>query len=347
MSIIDNIKQQVQITDYAGYMGFTLRKKGKYYSLKEHDSVMIDTAKNKYWQNSVAGTGGSIGSGGSVIDFAMAFGSMTLDEAIYALKSYGNVTDEERYITAPKEYIKEKTFRENEKELVLPAASENMKKVYAYLVKTRKISPAIVREFTTKKMLYQDKRGNCVFVGYDYMDKDKPVFACKRGTNTYNPFHGDVPGCDYSRCFYVDNGSTKLLIGEAVIDIMSIMTLLKFRWKEYNYLAIGGVGKWQSVDTYLAQNTIKTVIIATDHDEKGILAAQNICAYIKDKYPFVKRKWGLPKKKKDWNEVLNEYSTEISGSKNSIAGGMYGKEIKKLSEKIYECSFGRGTNERR
>lgn len=308
MSICNNIKEQIKITDYAAYLGFTVVKKGRYFSLKEHDSVMIDTTKNKYWQNSVGGTGGSIGNGGSVIDFAMNFGNMTLNEAIYALKSYGNITDKEIHINASKEEIKERIFKENGKELKLPTASENMKKVYAYLVKTRKISPKIVREFVTKKMLYQDERGNCVFVGYDYMDKNKPVFACKRGTNTYNPFNGDVSGCDYSKCFYIDNGSTKLLIGEAVIDIMSIMTLLKVRWKEYNYLAIGGVGKWKSIETYLAQNKIKSVTIATDSDEKGILAAQNICAYIKDQYPLVNRKWKLPKKKKDWNEVLTEYS---------------------------------------
>lgn len=308
MGIIENIKRQVQITDYARYMGFTLVKKGRYYSLKEHDSVMIDTTKNKYWQNSVAGTGGSIGFGGSVIDFAMVFGNMTLNEAIYALKSYGNVADEEILIDTLKKCVKLNTSKEEKKELELPAASDNMKKVYAYLVKTRKISPEIVREFVMKKMLYQDTKRNCVFVGYDYIDKEKPVFACLRGTNTYSPFQGDVAGCDYSKCFYIDNESTKLIVGEAVIDIMSIMTLLKVRWKEYNYLAIGGVGKWRSIDTYLSSKKIKSVVIATDRDEKGRLAAQNICSYVRGNYPSIQRKWELPKKKKDWNEVLQTIS---------------------------------------
>ena len=36
--IVDNIR----IVDYASELGFTLVRRGKYFTLKEHDSVMID-----------------------------------------------------------------------------------------------------------------------------------------------------------------------------------------------------------------------------------------------------------------------------------------------------------------
>ena len=36
------IKSQVSIIEYAQIMGYTPIRKGKYYSLKEHDSVIID-----------------------------------------------------------------------------------------------------------------------------------------------------------------------------------------------------------------------------------------------------------------------------------------------------------------
>lgn len=39
------ISSEIKITDYAQELGFTLVRKGKYYSLKEHDSVMIDPEK--------------------------------------------------------------------------------------------------------------------------------------------------------------------------------------------------------------------------------------------------------------------------------------------------------------
>lgn len=45
----DWIKENISIVDYASSIGFTPVRKGKYYSLKEHDSIIIDTHKNVYW----------------------------------------------------------------------------------------------------------------------------------------------------------------------------------------------------------------------------------------------------------------------------------------------------------
>lgn len=39
------IKENISIVDYASSIGFTPVRKGKYYSLKEHDSIIIDTHK--------------------------------------------------------------------------------------------------------------------------------------------------------------------------------------------------------------------------------------------------------------------------------------------------------------
>ena len=50
MGVCERIKNEVSITDYARYMGFTILKKGSYYTLKEHDSVMISLKRKKYWQ---------------------------------------------------------------------------------------------------------------------------------------------------------------------------------------------------------------------------------------------------------------------------------------------------------
>lgn len=52
MGFLDNIKS-IPITDLAQRMGFTLVRRGRYFSLKEHDSVIIDTRKNCFWRNSV------------------------------------------------------------------------------------------------------------------------------------------------------------------------------------------------------------------------------------------------------------------------------------------------------
>ena len=78
----DWIKENISIVDYASSIGFTPVRKGKYYSLKEHDSIIIDTHKNVYWQNSISGYGKCIGEMGSIIDFAMKFCNMSFYKVI-------------------------------------------------------------------------------------------------------------------------------------------------------------------------------------------------------------------------------------------------------------------------
>lgn len=75
MSFLDNIKA-IPVADLAERMGYTLVKKGRYYRLKEHDSVIIDTQKNCFWRNSRFSQGAK-GGAGSSIDFVMEFGGET------------------------------------------------------------------------------------------------------------------------------------------------------------------------------------------------------------------------------------------------------------------------------
>lgn len=292
------IKENISIVDYAAKIGYTPIKKGKYYSLKEHDSIMIDTSKNVYWQNSIPGCANCIGEQGTVIDFAIKFNNMSLYEVIKEFES-----------DFPREYIstsKKHAITVKNEKLMLPEKDTNMQKIFAYLIKTRCIAQKVVQDMVDRKMLYQDIHGNCVFVGYDIDEKNKPIFGCLRGTNTYKKFIGDVSGCDYDKCFYINNSKEILIITESVIDAMSIMTLMGAKYKNYNYLALGGVGKWEAVKTYLDTGEIKKVIIATDNDDGGIAAAQQMCLYFREMHPYIVRQWKLPDKTygKDWNKVL-------------------------------------------
>lgn len=311
MGICEDIKENVSILDYIQRSGFTLVKKGKYYSLKEHDSIMIDVKKNCYWQHSIPGTGGAKGERGSVIDFAIKFNHLSLNEAIRALsKDVSFTNDNLKKRKIPKSQAKKKKIQNQE--FCLPKKNPDMNRVYAYLIKTRCIEQKIVQEMVRQGMLYQDENCNCVFVGYDIKNKNKPVFACKRGTNTSRVFHGDVEGCDYEQCFYFDNGSDKLIVTECAIDAMSIMTLMRKNWRDYNYLALAGVGKWEAIKIYLKNKNIKEVYIMTDNDKGGILAAQQICCYVRENYLNIKRRWKLPflKYGKDWNKVLQTMSNK-------------------------------------
>lgn len=309
MGVCERIKNEVSITDYARYMGFTILKKGSYYTLKEHDSVMISLKRKKYWQNSNPSGGRALGTGGSVIDFAMNFGGYSRDEAIRELIRFGNIRyDNEPMIKQTRELQKTENINI---ELNLPEASDSVRNVFAYLIKTRAIAKEVVTELMKRQMIYQDIHKNCVFVGYDIDNMDKVVYACLRGTNTYKQFRGDVQGCDYSKGIYVQNGSEKLVVAEAFIDAMSIMTINGKDWKKYDYIALGGTGKYEAIKTYLDKGKTKKLLIATDNDKGGINAAEIIRDFVKKNYPDVLVKFCLPPTSgRDWNELLKECSHE-------------------------------------
>lgn len=298
------IKDHVRIVDYAREMGFTLVRTGRYYSLKEHDSVRIDPQRNCFWRNSVPGkTGGAFG--GSVIDFVMEFNRLSLGEAIRllerrvpgtAVEAMGNRKGENRENVSG--------TNGDGAVLKLPGKDNNMRKVFAYLVKTRCIRQEIVQEMVNRRQLYQDTHGNCVFLSYESGEDGKAVFACRRGTNTFKPFYGDVEGCDYSKCFYFDNQAEKLYVAESVIDAMSVMTIRFPEYRKWNYLALGGTGKWMAVMNYITDPALKEIWIGTDNDKSGQEAVRIISENVRKKRGNLTIITDLPVKGKDWNEVL-------------------------------------------
>lgn len=293
------VKSQVAIIDLVKDFGFTLVRKGRYYSLKEHDSVMIDPEKNCYWRNSNPGNGVYLGKGGSVIDFAMEFASYSLEEALWNLGkrinfsacSMNGCTSQKIVIPKPK------TFR-------LPPKGKNMHRVFAYLIKTRMIRAEVVQDLVKRKQLYQDSHGNCVFVSYG---KDHQAeFACRRGTNTRIPFYGDVAGSDYTKGFYLDYGADKIYVTESVIDALSVMTLKKEDARQWNYLSLCSVGKWMAVCSYLDQSSIRGIWIGLDNDDPGIDAGKKLAGKVNEFRPDMQIYFDFPPERegKDWNEVL-------------------------------------------
>ena len=264
MNELDIIKENISILDVAKSIGLTPVKIGSYYTLKEHDSVRINPARNLFIRNST-------GEKGSVIDFTMAFTGMDIHDVINKLK--GDIDINHAY---------HQKIPEKEKvEFELPEKDSSLKNVFAYLIKTRCIDSDIVKEFVDKKFLYQDKYKNCVFVSYK---DDIPVFASKRGTNTYKKFIGDVAGSDYKHCFFIDNNSKNLIVIESVIDAMSLMSIIKMSGKssynDFNYLSLSGGTKFEESLKNHIGNNYSSVILCLDNDEAGITAADNIKKYI-------------------------------------------------------------------
>lgn len=291
----------IKIVDYATEIGFSIVRKGKYFSLKEHDSVIIDSDKNCFWQNSKAGNGHSVGRGGSVIDFAVQFTNQSEAEI---LRDFRNRVQNLSF--SMKQHISVKEKEEQKKELVLPKRADNMKRVYAYLLKTRFLGQDIVQDFVNNKMLYEEKNNhNCVFVSFE---EGIPVFASKRGTYTEKRFVGDVENCDYEKGFYINNKSNSLIIAESVIDAMSIMSILKAQgidYKAYDYMPLSGATKFEALGYQLLKNPKENILLALDNDQGGrensdiikkMIDEMQVSVFVSEHFPSAK----------DWNAELQE-----------------------------------------
>ena len=286
----------IPITEYAVHMGYSLVRKGKYYSLLEHDSIMINTEKNIFWRNSGIGNNTS----GSVIDFVMNLNGVSLSEAIQELESYGGVSEGKQY--KRQEVFEQKNNDRTSSFLHLPSAGDTMKNVFAYLIKTRAIDPDVVKNFVERKMLYQDERANCVFVA---LENGKPVFGCLRGTNTAKRFVGDCRGSNYEKGFFINNNSQKVFVTESVIDAMSIMSILKAQgnnYLDYSYMVLTGTAKEDALINQVKTHNTKEVYLCMDNDNAGIDSIKRtrdklMAAGIKDITVL------LPEHK-DWNEDI-------------------------------------------
>ena len=298
------IKAQIRILDYAQQHGYHVVAKGNYYTLKEHDSVIIDPEKNCFWRNSGRGTNPR----GSVIDFAMNFvhsGDLeaSLDELSQQIEGMSYPVGQIREHPATVKPVGQVSLKDN-----LPERNRDMRRAYAYLTKTRWIDPDVVQEFVDRKMLYQDVRGNCVFLAYGA--DGEPNFATFRGTLSERKFLGDIKGSDYTHDFYVNNGAEKLIVTESVIDAMSVMSILKgqgVEFQKYDYLVQAGTQKYDAVLTQLEEHPkVNEVLLAMDHDIAGVKGMQKVKELV----------WEFPEKRKvsihvpdpqykDWNEVLS------------------------------------------
>ena len=301
---IEKIKQLVMIHEYAAYMGYHVLKKGKYYTLEEHDSVMINPITNRFFRNSSTEKYAR----GSIINFVMYFGNMDYNQAVKQLTDYigSGRLNQESYIR-PVQQNKPK-----ESMVILPPHGGNRKHAYAYLNKNRCIDKWIIDYFFASHHLYEDDKHNCVFVSYDEKN-NIPDFACKRGTYSDIPFKGDVPGCNYQYCFRLPAREGKrLYVCESVIDLMSLMTFFvlqdidKRKMAGYHYQALAGTEKYMAIFNYLdIHQEITDVYIAFDHDRAGTEAYHTVLSYAVDNnykqifHPYFPLLEGT-----DWNDVV-------------------------------------------
>ena len=96
-----------------------------------------------------------------------------------------------------------------------------MRRVFGYLLGTRKLDREVLAAFVREKLIYEDlPYHNAVFVGTD--EKGVARHAHKRSTNSDGKqIRLNVEGCDPACSFHWNGHSGKLYVFEAAVDLLS------------------------------------------------------------------------------------------------------------------------------
>ena len=294
------IAKSVDLTAVASNLGYTVKRVGKYYTLKEMDSIRIYDKSHWFRWSRQYEQGNN---GGSQIDFLRVFCGMDVKSAVFWLldfAGYGRITEAQKKIQL-KHQVEGK--KEERKPFVLPMASYDNTYLYSYLKEVRGIRKEVIDYFVSQGLIYESRNyHNIVFKGNDKYGKTR--FASQRGVfdKEGKSFKCDVAGNDKNFGFNVVNeGSEELIVFEAAIDLMSYVDI--FNDFNSNKLALGMLSD-APIETFLKEHPQITLIkFCLDRDEPGRKASDELV----EKYynlGFDVDDFPPPEGYKDYNEWL-------------------------------------------
>lgn len=275
----------VDLVDFLRRQGEQLIRSGREWRWKRHDSVTI--RGNRWFRHSAR-------QGGLAIDFVQEFYGLSFPDAVTLL-------------LGGEQGVEFKQTNKNDsppkrKEFLLPEAADNMRRVYAYLLKQRYIDRDVLTHFAREKKIYEDKEyHNVVFAGYD--ENGTARHAHKRGTySNAAGYRGNVEGSDPKYSFNYIGTSDTLYVFEAPVDMLSFITLHKNGWQQHSYVALDGVAEHAMLHVLSKNMHLKNVVLCLDHDPAGIEASGRLTDILHEKgYACVSC---LQPACKDWNEDL-------------------------------------------
>lgn len=279
----------VDLEDFLARQGEKLLRSGREKRLASDHSV---TVRGNEWYDHAAEKGGC------AIDFVQMYYGKSFPDAVTML-----LNGEQGQAYRPSGQRRP----EPPKPFVLPEAHTDMRRVFAYLTKTRCLDRNVVSAFARAKLLYEDaKYHNAVFVGCDADGVAR--HAHKRGTYTQGePFKGNVDGCDPRYSFhYIGTGST-VYVFEAPIDMLSFISLYQQDWQHHSYVALCGVAEHAMLQLLADAPQVQRIGLCLDHDKAGMKARERLTAILAEKgYGEV---FSLLPQQKDWNEDLQVQKT--------------------------------------
>ena len=270
MKIDTKTIEQARSADLIGFLhkhcGFTFVNKYGSYRCKQHPSLAVKGDRlSWYWFSKGIG-------GHGVIDFLIKTEQMPFREAVEAVRPGSGAVLSPVQFTAP----------EHPKTLILPEKRGMPLRLYDYLCTKRGIDSDIVNTLIQEGKLYEDKRGNVVFVGFD--EHGTARFASVRGTYSGCQFRGDCAGSDKRYGFNTAAcaPSERAYIFESAIDLLSHASLANLEygdrtaWEYNKRLSLAGTSD-TAIPFFLNQHRdIKELVFALDNDDAGREAAEKL-----------------------------------------------------------------------
>lgn len=301
MRITDEQKEKAAFVNLPQFLmahGFDLKKVGREYVWKDHDSLHI---KDNGPGERGAWFRFSEDKGGDNIGLLREYMDMSFLDAVEALT--GEHID--RTYTPSRTY-ESKPVQQTARELSL-AEADNCRRVFAYLCKTRGLDydmlSALVKEGTISQ---EEKTGNVLFKYYD--DQGKVIGAEKVGTSTEHKFKGIATGSAGGHGFEVVHGTgEKAFFFESAIDMLSYLQMHRKELDNCRLVSMMGVKPSIVLDTMLRHNIApENVFLCSDNDTAGNEFARRL----QEQYPDMKRII-TPDTYKDWNDMLRNIPKQI------------------------------------
>ena len=294
MRITDEQKEKANLVNLPKFLmshGFDLKKVGREYVWKDHDSLHIKDngpGERGQWFRFRENKGGDN------IGFLREYMDMSFIDAVEALT--GEHID--RTYTPSRTY-ESKPVQQTARELSL-AEADNSRRVFAYLCKTRGLDYDMLSALVKKGTISQEeKTGNVLF---KYFGTDgKVIGAEKVGTSTEHKFKGIATSSAGGHGFEVVRGTgEKAFFFESAIDMLSYLQMHDQELDNCRLVSMMGVKPNIVLDTMLRHNiSPENEFLCSDNDTAGNDFAQRL----QEQYPDMKRVI-TPDTYKDWNDML-------------------------------------------
>jgi hypothetical protein len=282
------------------YHGFTFAHRSGVFRCQQHPSLAVKNDRlSWYWHS--RGLGGF-----GVLDYLVKAENMPFREAVEVVTGITPVAATPRLEQPPP------------KTLILPEKKEIALRLYDYLCMKRGIDSEVVNTLIQREMLYEDKRGDVVFVGFD--EQGAARFASLRGTQS--DFRGDCAGSDkrYGFCMAACAPSERLYLFESAIDAMSHASLVNAdtgdtgAWKRHSRLSLAGTSD-AALPFFLNQHpAVRELVFCLDNDMAGREAAAIMARkYAYKGYTVLNE----PPMGKDFNEDLQAFRVAIQAEKHT------------------------------